>query len=118
MATPAATYGAMLAGVDYVLVGAGIPAEFPALLDELAAGHAGEIAVDVLGGGAESLTVPVCREADSGMGHELRRPRVPSHRRLARTGLLSSPANRELARTGSLSRDPWPADTTLRPGVH
>jgi NAD(P)H-dependent flavin oxidoreductase YrpB (nitropropane dioxygenase family) len=38
MATPAATYGAMLAGVDYVLVGAGIPREFPQLLDRLA-GH-------------------------------------------------------------------------------
>jgi NAD(P)H-dependent flavin oxidoreductase YrpB (nitropropane dioxygenase family) len=35
MATPAATYGAMLAGVDYVLVGAGIPREFPQLLDRL-----------------------------------------------------------------------------------
>jgi len=29
MATPAAAYGAMLAEVDYVLVGAGIPAELP-----------------------------------------------------------------------------------------
>ncbi len=38
MATPAAVYGAMLAGVDYVLVGAGIPREFPQLLDRLA-GH-------------------------------------------------------------------------------
>src|SRR5664279_4489544 len=39
MATPAATYGAMLAGVDYVLVGAGIPREFPQLLDRLAEHH-------------------------------------------------------------------------------
>ena len=29
MATPSAAYGAMLAGVDYVLMGAGIPAEIP-----------------------------------------------------------------------------------------
>ena len=36
MATPAAAYGAMLAGVDYVLVGAGIPRELPQLLDSLA----------------------------------------------------------------------------------
>ena len=38
LATPAAVYGAMLAGVDYVLMGAGIPVEIPALLDALAAG--------------------------------------------------------------------------------
>lgn len=28
----------MLAGVDYILMGAGIPSEIPALLDSLAAG--------------------------------------------------------------------------------
>ena len=33
--TPAILYGALLAGVDYVLVGAGIPRDFPALLDSL-----------------------------------------------------------------------------------
>ena len=36
MATPSAAYGAMLAGVDYVLMGAGIPTEIPRLLDHLA----------------------------------------------------------------------------------
>ncbi len=36
MATPSAAYGAMLAGVDYVLMGAGIPAEIPQLLNKLA----------------------------------------------------------------------------------
>jgi NAD(P)H-dependent flavin oxidoreductase YrpB (nitropropane dioxygenase family) len=35
MATPSAAYGAMLAGVDYVLMGAGIPAEIPRLLNQL-----------------------------------------------------------------------------------
>ncbi len=33
--TPAVLYGALLAGVDYVLVGAGIPRDFPDLLDGL-----------------------------------------------------------------------------------
>lgn len=33
--TPATLYGALLAGVDYVLVGAGIPRDIPALLDGL-----------------------------------------------------------------------------------
>ncbi len=83
MATPAATYGAMLAGVDYVLVGAGIPAEFPGLLDSLAAGRAGEIAVDVLGAGAARFAVAVRPESISGAKVELRRPKflaiVASH---------------------------------------
>ncbi|MFN8075316.1 MAG: nitronate monooxygenase [Kineosporiaceae bacterium] len=50
MATPAAAYGAMLAGVDYVLMGAGIPREIPALLDALAANTPGGVHVDVIGG--------------------------------------------------------------------
>lgn len=36
MATPSAAYGAMLAGADYVLMGAGIPSEIPQLLNLLA----------------------------------------------------------------------------------
>lgn len=49
MATPAAVYGAMLAGVDVVLVGAGIPRAIPRLLDDLAARHRADLPVDVLG---------------------------------------------------------------------
>ncbi len=37
--TPAAVYGALLAGVDFVLMGAGIPTQLPRLLTELAHGH-------------------------------------------------------------------------------
>ena len=36
MATPSGAYGAMLADVDYVLMGAGIPAEIPQMLNDLA----------------------------------------------------------------------------------
>lgn len=50
MATPSALLGAMLAGVDYVLMGAGIPREIPALLRSLAAGETGRISADVAGG--------------------------------------------------------------------
>jgi nitronate monooxygenase len=35
MHSPAALYGAMLAGVDYVLMGAGIPRAIPAVMDQL-----------------------------------------------------------------------------------
>ena len=65
MATPAAAYGAMLAGVDYVLVGAGIPAQLPGLLDSLAAGRPGEVSVDVVGSGSARYSVSVRPEAIS-----------------------------------------------------
>ncbi len=42
-------YGAMLAGVDYVLMGAGIPRAIPAVLDELAKGSSVELRLDVQG---------------------------------------------------------------------
>jgi NAD(P)H-dependent flavin oxidoreductase YrpB (nitropropane dioxygenase family) len=53
MATPAAVYGAMLAGVDYVLMGAGIPAEIPRLLDALAEHRPAEVSVIVAGAAAD-----------------------------------------------------------------
>jgi nitronate monooxygenase len=40
-------YGAMLAGVDYMLIGAGIPRAIPGILDALAAGQPVEMKVDV-----------------------------------------------------------------------
>lgn len=46
---PASLYGAMLAGVDYVLMGAGIPREVPGVLDGLARGEAVEMTLDVVG---------------------------------------------------------------------
>ncbi len=46
---PAAIYGAMLAGVDYVLMGAGIPLEIPGLLDSYSRGEGGEISVQIEG---------------------------------------------------------------------
>ncbi|WP_051640304.1 nitronate monooxygenase [Cellulomonas sp. URHE0023] len=49
MAMPAAAYGAMLAGVDVVLVGAGIPRHLPHLLDDLAAHRPTRLPVDVVG---------------------------------------------------------------------
>lgn len=47
MATPSAALGAMVAGVDYVLMGAGIPREIPQLLRDLAAGQTGTLSIDV-----------------------------------------------------------------------
>lgn len=45
----ASIYGAMLAGVSYVLMGAGIPLHIPAVLDAFAAHHAAEYKLSVVG---------------------------------------------------------------------
>jgi len=42
-------YGAMLAGVDYVLMGAGIPRSIPGALDALARGDFADLRIDVAG---------------------------------------------------------------------
>ena len=59
MALPSAAYGAMLAGVDAVLVGAGIPRHLPHLLDDLAAHRPTRLPVDVAGdpGGDHAVTI-------------------------------------------------------------
>ena len=52
-------YGAMLAGVDVVLMGAGIPREIPGVLDAFAEHRAASIKLDVVGlppGATETLT--------------------------------------------------------------
>jgi len=46
-ATLPSLYGAMLAGVDYVLMGAGIPRDVPGALDQLAAGEPAELPCDL-----------------------------------------------------------------------
>lgn len=48
--TPASLYGAMLADVDYVIMGAGIPLKVPGVLDNLAEGKDASFPVDVSGG--------------------------------------------------------------------
>ena len=50
-------FGAMLAGVDYVLMGAGIPRAIPGILDQLSEGAAVELPVHVEGAGSEERYV-------------------------------------------------------------
>jgi NAD(P)H-dependent flavin oxidoreductase YrpB (nitropropane dioxygenase family) len=47
-------FGAMLAGVDFVLMGAGIPRAIPGILDQLAAGQPTKLRIDVAGADAGS----------------------------------------------------------------
>ncbi len=46
-------YGAMLAGVDWVLMGAGIPKSIPGLIDRLSRGEAATLKLNVTGGKAD-----------------------------------------------------------------
>ena len=69
-------YGAMLAGVDYVIMGAGIPREIPAVLDQLASHRPARLRFEVAGLSAQA---PEYLELDPGAHFEqvptlLRRP--------------------------------------------
>jgi NAD(P)H-dependent flavin oxidoreductase YrpB (nitropropane dioxygenase family) len=75
MATPSAAYGSMLAGVDYVLMGAGIPAEIPQLLNKLALHESCSLELDVAGA-TKDYTVGLDPQALTGGGlAPLPRPR-------------------------------------------
>ena len=80
LATVPALFGAILAGVDYVLVGAGIPAQIPGIADGLARSQPVTVRVDVAGDDQphELRFDPssVLRGADPGRVGGLRRPRV------------------------------------------
>ena len=69
-------FGAMLADVDYVLMGAGIPRAIPGALDRLANGESAEMKVDVEGAlpGEEFISKFDPKEFCGGTAPRLRRP--------------------------------------------
>ncbi len=67
-----ALYGAMLAGVNVVLMGAGIPRQIPKILDDFAAGNAAAMKLDITGG-TEPVFIHV-NPADFGASPILHRP--------------------------------------------
>jgi NAD(P)H-dependent flavin oxidoreductase YrpB (nitropropane dioxygenase family) len=69
-------YGAMLAGVDVVLMGAGIPIEIPAALDALAAGRTATLELEVENAPQGAATMLTLNPADhwEGAPPALRRP--------------------------------------------
>jgi NAD(P)H-dependent flavin oxidoreductase YrpB (nitropropane dioxygenase family) len=98
LATPAAVYGAMLAGVDYVLMGAGLPTEIPGLLDALATHAPAELSVAVQDApGGERHVIRIEPRQMLGDLPQLTRPRM--------LAIVSS-----AALVGYLARDP-----TIRP---
>ena len=75
MATPAAMYGAILAGVDAVLMGAGIPREIPRLINDFSAGRSGSVTVDSrLAEGIETPSVVFDPQVTFGAAPTLKRP--------------------------------------------
>jgi NAD(P)H-dependent flavin oxidoreductase YrpB (nitropropane dioxygenase family) len=76
MATPAAAYGALLAGVDAVLMGAGVPREMPRLLNALARHEQVGIPLDVAGAPEGTYTADV--DPRELLGIELPRLRRPA----------------------------------------
>jgi len=88
MTTPAAAYGAMLAGVDFVLMGAGIPAHIPALLDSLAAGRTASLPIDVQDSGDTAYAVTF--DPQGVMGVALPAPQRPTFLAIVSSHVLAS----------------------------
>lgn len=87
--TLASLYGAMLAGVDVVLMGAGIPRSIPRILDELAEGCATDLKMDVAGATRD----------DDYRDHFDPQDFMPSGTRLKRPEFLAIVASTVLAKT-------------------
>jgi NAD(P)H-dependent flavin oxidoreductase YrpB (nitropropane dioxygenase family) len=66
-------FGAMLAGVDYVLMGAGIPRDVPGILDKFARGEAASLKLDVTG--ATQSFLMSLDPAEFGTPKTLKRPK-------------------------------------------
>lgn len=81
--TLAALYGAMLAGVDYVLMGAGIPRQIPGILDRFSENQVAELRVDVTG-----ATEPIAITFDP---QEVSEIPAPTLKRPAFIAVVSSP---------------------------
>lgn len=89
-----ALYGAILAGVDVVLMGAGIPRQIPKILDDFAAGKPAQMKLDVTG-----ATEPVFIRVDpSDLGP------VPSLKRPIFLAIVSSPVLAENLRRKASGR--------------
>jgi NAD(P)H-dependent flavin oxidoreductase YrpB (nitropropane dioxygenase family) len=110
MAVPTIAFGAMLAGVDVVLVGAGVPRQLPALLDGLAAGQPVEYAVDVHG--ADDATEAVALDPASVLGVDLPRLRRPVFLAIVSSHVLAT----YLARDESIRPDGFVVEASAAGG--
>lgn len=72
--TLASLFGAMLARVDYVLMGAGIPRQIPAILDQLSSMKEATLQIEVDGAGDAVYTMQLDPNQVGSFGPSLRRP--------------------------------------------
>lgn len=91
-ATASSILGAMLADVDYVVMGAGVPREIPRLLTDYAAGRVGRVTVDV----ADSTRAYVATlDPADYLGEDLPRLRRPKFLAIISLHVLASYLNRD-----------------------
>jgi nitronate monooxygenase len=74
--TIASLYGGMLAGVDYVLMGAGIPMHIPGILDNLAEGKVATQTIDVDGTLMDGVPEPVLEFSPQAFWDEAGKPEL------------------------------------------
>jgi NAD(P)H-dependent flavin oxidoreductase YrpB (nitropropane dioxygenase family) len=110
METPAAAYGAMLAGVDVVLVGAGIPSRLPGLLDLLADHRRVNFPVDVEQSAGSRHGVAL--DPEKLFGSELPRIRRPSFLAIVSSHTLAA----YLARDGTTRPDGFVVEGSVAGG--
>lgn len=72
--TIASLYGAMLAGVDYVIMGAGIPRAIPKVLDSLSEGHVTTMDINVTGAQPGDAPVQMTFDPNVYCGGGIKRP--------------------------------------------
>ncbi|MEI7529082.1 MAG: nitronate monooxygenase [Elusimicrobiota bacterium] len=97
---PWGLYGAMLAGVDYVAMGAGSPAEIPGIIDKLSRHEAASLALRVYGTDSNSGEFAVCIRPDT-LGAGAAAPALPKPKFLA---IVSSFALAEALASNPVSR--------------
>ncbi len=106
----ASLYGAMLAGVDFVLMGAGIPREIPGALDALAGHNPATIKLDVEGAGSAEgavLTFDPGDHVDASQTPPLKRPRFLAI--VSANSLATSLARKATGRVDGFVIEGWTA---------
>jgi NAD(P)H-dependent flavin oxidoreductase YrpB (nitropropane dioxygenase family) len=86
--TVATLFGAMLAGVDYVVMGAGIPVHIPGILDQLANGDVVETSLDMVGD--VSTGEPPTLRFDPGRFNPAKKVRRPTFLGIVSSHVLAS----------------------------
>ncbi|MCC6496557.1 MAG: nitronate monooxygenase [Propionibacteriaceae bacterium] len=93
-ANASAILGAMLADVDYVVMGAGVPREIPRLLNDYSAGRAGQLTIDV----ADSTRAHIATlDPVDYLGDDLPKLRRPRFLAIISLHVLASYLNRDPA---------------------